>query len=135
MVFVDANAFIGLLNRKSSLHQLAIQKSAKIKQENEILATSDIVVAETITVLSSRIDRRLALTFGSEIEEGGIQIFYLEPETLSLAWKIFQKQTSKNVSFFDCTSFAIIEKYKVDKVFSFDSDFVKHGKNLGWEFV
>ena len=135
MIFVDANAFIGILNRKSSFHQQAIEKSERLKQESEVLVTSDIVVAETITVLSSRIDRKLALVFGSDIEAGNVQIFYLEPDTLNLAWQIFQTLTSKNVSFFDCTSFAIIEKYKLSKVFSFDSDFQKYGKKLGWEFV
>lgn len=135
MIFVDANVFIGLLNDESSLHEKAIEKSAILKKNSEILATTDIVVAETITVLSSRISRTLALGFGRNVERGEIQIIYLDSDTLSLSWKIFQTMTSKNVSFFDCTSFAIIKKFNIEKVFSFDRDFLKYGKSLGWEFV
>lgn len=42
----------------------------------------------------------------------------------------FQKRTSKNLSFFDYTSLAIIREFNMDKVFTFDRDFKKLGVDM-----
>ena len=46
----------------------------------------------------------------------------------SRAWEIFVQHEDKGFSFTDCTSFAIMERLKIDTAFVFDDHFVQYGK-------
>ncbi|MBI5212767.1 MAG: PIN domain-containing protein [Nitrospirae bacterium] len=39
------------------------------------------------------------------------------------AWEIFLKYKDKDFSYTDCTSFAVMERLKIDIAFTFDSHF------------
>ena len=46
----------------------------------------------------------------------------------SKAWEIFVQYEDKGFSFTDCTSFAIMERLKIDTAFVFDDHFIQYGK-------
>ena len=124
-VFVDTSAFISSLNKKDSNHKKALQLSDQYYEAGFTFLTSNIVVYEVYTVLSLRVDKRKAFQFREVNLKRLTPIIYLDEELEKIAWQIFERLTSKNVSFFDCTSFAVIEKYKLGYAFSFDKDFAK----------
>ena len=127
MIFVDSNAFIAIRNKRHPLHKKAVFISTQI---SDPLITTNIVIAETLSVLSMRVNKATAIQFGEEVDKLNIQIVQIDQQFHFKAWEIFKKIRSKNVSFFDCTSFAVMEKLGIKTVFSFDADFKKYGFEL-----
>ena len=56
-----------------------------------------------------------------------LEIIYISMDTEEEAYKIFKKYKDKDFSFTDCTSFALMERKKIKKAFSFDHHFIQHG--------
>lgn len=133
-IFVDASAYLSVLNKKDFNHKKALKISQELFIGGGEFVTSNIVIYEVYTVVSLRIDKKLAFEFREALENSQTAIIYLNKEVENKAWEIFQKQTSKNVSFFDCTSFAVIEELGVKSVFSFDGDFKNYARKTGINF-
>lgn len=133
-VFVDASAYLAVLNKKDSNYKKALKISQELFEGGGEFVTSNIVIYEVYTVLSLRIDKKLAGEFKETLERSPILIIYLNKELDVNAWEIFQRQTSKNVSFFDCTSFAVMEELGIGSVFSFDRDFKRYTRKTGIYF-
>lgn len=127
MIFVDSNAFIAVRVTNHPLHGKALSISQHLIQEREELTTSNIVISEVFTILAMKFDKKLALQFGEEIHKKALSIIYIDNFYHQKAWQIFQKVKDKDVSFFDCTSFAVMESLGIKKVFSFDVDFSEYG--------
>ena len=127
MIFVDSNAFIAIRNLNHPLHQPAIRISSHLVNENGYLITTNIVIAEVFTVLSMRVNKMVAVQFGKDLEKQEMPIVFIDEFYHRKAWEIFQKIKDKNVSFFDCTSFAVMEDLGIHKAFSFDKEFKKYG--------
>jgi len=126
MTFIDASAYIGILNPFDSNHEKAGEVSGSLTAEN--LITSYAVLGEVLTIGSMRYNRQAAIDFVKEIFKSETKIVSENDELRDKAFKIFQVIKDKDVSWIDCYSFAIIEHYKIEKVFSFDRDFKKYAK-------
>ena len=133
-IFVDASAYIASLNKKDINHKRAILLSKALFQKDGEFVTSNTVLHEIYTVLSLKIDKALAVHFHKMILKGGLPIIYVDEAIEEEAWVIFEKEKSKNVSFFDCLSFAVIKKFKIKSMFSFDKDFKRFAKREGLNF-
>ena len=86
---------------------------------------SKYIFAEVVTILSQRDGKKQSIIAGGLLKKAYAWIGTEDIE--NLAWEIFKKQTSKNVSFVDCTTFALYQKGVFDKAFTFDSDFKTNG--------
>ncbi|MBI2326809.1 PIN domain-containing protein [Candidatus Curtissbacteria bacterium] len=135
MVFVDSNVFIAIWDLDNIHHQIAYEKSRNLANEGEPVVISNIVIYEVATIMAMRLSKQKSLAFLDSIRKSEFKIIFIDQQIDRLAHDIFEKIKDKNVSFFDCTSFAIIQKFDIGKIFSFDKDFLKYGKNLGWQFV
>ena len=133
-VFVDTSAYIASLYKKDSNHRRALKISQELFNHGADFITSNIVIYEVYTVLSLKVDKKIAIAFHRKIKEEKLPIFYMNETIEEEAWKIFEEEKSKNVSFFDCTSFAIIKKLNLKSVFSFDRHFEKFCKREGINF-
>ena len=128
MTFIDSSAYIGVLNPFDSSHEKALELSNLfIVQESHVI-TSYSVLGEVLTVGSMRYNRKASIDFVKNIFESKTEIVSENDELTKKAFKIFQEISNKDVSWVDCYSFAIIEHYKIEKVFSFDKDFKKYAK-------
>lgn len=119
-IFADASAMVSFYDPKDGNHTKA-QKLAS-KSLRDPLLISNFVFAEIVTILSQRVDKQNAILAGEYIKEN-FTIIKITEDMEDLAWEIFKKQTSKNVSFVDCTTFALYKNGAFDKAFTFDSDF------------
>ena len=128
MIFIDASAYIGVLNPSDSNHAKALELSKLFLTQEAHAMTSYAVLGEVLTIGSMRYNRQAAIAFVKDVFESKTKIVAENSELRSKAFKIFQAIKHKDVSWVDCYSFAIIEYYKIDKVFSFDKDFKKHTK-------
>ncbi len=129
-VFVDSSVFISIWDKDDSNHKIALDKASKLQGDKDILITSNIVVSEVLTVLSMKLGIEKANKFGDYIVSEKLKVIFIDKDIHDEAFDIFKRRTSKNLSFFDCTSFALIREFRIDKVFSFDKDYKKYKFDL-----
>jgi len=123
-VFVDASAFYALINKNDIFHEQAKVISAILSKNNEVLITSNYTLAETYTILRSKMGFDVASKFVDEIKKNLIQIIWVDEIIHNRAIEIFlEKKEPKDLSFFDCIDFALIESAGIEKAFSFDRHF------------
>lgn len=122
-IYADASAIISLNDPTDSNHKLA----QEISQDHlkDLYFVSAYSFAEIVTLLSQKIDKETAIIVGEHIKNS-YEWIILDQAVENLAWEIFKKQKSKNVSFVDCAIFALSQQGVFDKVFTFDKDFKKN---------
>lgn len=131
MIFLDTSAFLALVNEKDENHAEAIQfldeiKTGKIRIKKII--TSDYIIDETLTRIRYSVGHKEAVEWGTDIFTSRvIEKIDIGSEIFRSAWKMFCTYNDKKFSFTDCTSFALMTKRGIDKVFSFDVDFERIG--------
>jgi predicted nucleic acid-binding protein len=125
-VFIDTGVFVAANNRSDKNHERAseLMKQALEGKFGEIF-TSDYVIDESITTALARTrDHRIAISTGSFIiGSPRIQKIYTNVSDFETAWAKFQKLGKKPMSFTDCVSLSHIDKRKIERIMSFDSDF------------
>lgn len=119
-IFADTSALVALFNTEDPDHERAKILSKKIGTELQMF--SNYIFAECVTILSQKVGKEKSLYAGDFMKKN-LQEIRIEKEVENLAWELFKKQTSKNVSFVDCTTFALYKMKVFDKAFSFDQDF------------
>ena len=125
MLFIDASFYLALLNSSDNNHGGAIAFGEKYGDEDYV--TSHMVLGEVLTVGSQRFDRDLAIRFVEEIFRSRTKIVLEKRNLLVRAMEIFKNIKSKNVSWVDCYSFAVMEKLGIEKALTFDKDFARFG--------
>ena len=53
------------------------------------------------------------------------EIIFVDEEMEKLSWRIFSNQAKKGTSFVDCSNLAVIEKFSLDGIVSFDKFYPK----------
>lgn len=131
MIFVDTSAFLAIVNEKDDNHRAAKRfleeiKRGKVKVKKII--TSDYIIDETLTRIRYSVGHKEAVEWGNGILASKvIDRMEVGKEIFELAWNIFAKYEDKKLSFTDCTSFAVMKKRGIEKVFAFDEDFERMG--------
>lgn len=124
--FIDTSAYVSLLISSDSNHKNAIEWSKKLTHYQYI--TSQAVLGEVLTVGSMRFDKTATIHFVEKILQSSTLIVLEKRTLVAHAWKLFKKTQSKNISWVDCYSHAIIEELQISEVFTFDKGFRKLGK-------
>lgn len=124
MVYIDASFYLSLLNVRDQNHHQAKKLAQKFSQEQVV--TSQIIIGEVLTVGSMRIDKKLTIEFVDQIFQSDTRIILEQPDLIKQAYQMFKQIKSKNISWADCFSFALIKKFKIEEVLSFDIDFNKY---------
>ena len=120
-VFVDTGAWYALVDKKDPDHEKA---AGFIRANTFPLITSNFVFSETVTLIRMRLGWTIAADFGKKLRESGfVSLVPLKDEDEARAWEIFLKYKDKDFSYTDCTSFAFMERLRIDTAFSFDSHF------------
>jgi predicted nucleic acid-binding protein len=128
LVFVDTSAFHALSNTGHSLeHSAAVSVAERLEADTVLLVTTDYVLDETYTLLRSALGHHAAIAFGREIDRGGIQIVQVDESIQRAAWEIFERFSDKDFSFTDCTSFAVMNRARIEVAFTFDRHFQQYG--------
>ncbi|MDD5617207.1 MAG: type II toxin-antitoxin system VapC family toxin [Candidatus Methanoperedens sp.] len=131
MIFVDTSAFLALANEKDNNHIAATQFLEKIKNGKiriRKIITSDYIIDETLTRIRYSVGHKEAVEWGKDILASKvIEKIDIEREIFGSAWQLFKTYDDKKLSFTDCTSFALMKKIGIEKVFSFDEDFKRTG--------
>jgi predicted nucleic acid-binding protein len=121
--FIDTGFFCALANRGDAGNTAANQVIKELTESGAAFCTSDYVLSETYTLIMIRTAHRLAAEFMKRFPQSKIEIIRITEEIEDKAKGIFLKYSDKRFSFVDCTSFALIEKFKIEKVLTFDHHF------------
>ena len=131
MIFVDSGAWIALLNQKDQYHDDAVVIYSGLKQQKARLLTTDYVIDETATWLKYRANHQVAVQFLDLIESvektGVLTIAEIDKTLFQEAKKLFRQYDSVQLSFTDCTSFAVCQKHKISETYAFDDHFAMMG--------
>jgi uncharacterized protein len=127
-LFVDTSALVALFDRKDRNHPQAKAVLDKIKTDRKRMLITDYIFDECITTVLSAVGHHSAVMVGDFILSSKIvEIIWLDEAVKSRAWDFFKQHSDKRFSFTDCTSFILMKQLRVDKYFSFDSDFRQAG--------
>ena len=124
-VFIDSNIFIAELNKDDSLHNRAKAVFRNIENQNLSAVTSNFIINEVITVLSQRINKTTAITFANFIYDSdtAIDIMTINRNIEIKAIEYLKNLKSKNISFCDCATLAVLDLFSIDNLATFDRDF------------
>lgn len=131
-IFIDSDIFIASVKETDSNHQKVKTIFEKLVKRPVTFYTSNYVFSECITVLSQRIGKTIAHQFIKDMKSSDaiFSVLWITERIEEKAIDIFLKQTSKNVSFVDCTNMALIELNHIHTVFSFDQVYKKNGYKI-----
>ena len=120
MIFLDTTFVVGLFVSNDDWHESAVKVYNEIK--NEELVISNLVIAETVTILKNKLKTKDIL----EIYRNIPNFFHVidDNSLYDKAMDEFVKYDS-SISFFDAMYVAIMRKEDIIKIASFDSDFDK----------
>jgi len=133
-IFIDTDALIALNDASDLLHNQAVDILTKIDRRRILPYLSTNILLEVLTLISQRVSKAKALRLLDEFRAGEYVIVHPGERVVDKAEEIFRSVKSKNVSYSDCMSFAIMQDNNIEWVFSFDVHFKKQGfKRVGIE--
>lgn len=126
-IIVDTDALLALINSHDSLHAEAkALLTAMFAQESQLFLLPT-TLAEFSLIAASRVGLNQTKAVVEVWTTGtNHQMIEVDKDLIDSAVKLFQKQTSKEESLFDCFVMAAASKYKYDAIFSFDKGYLKN---------
>jgi predicted nucleic acid-binding protein len=131
-VLVDSWAWLALYNENDSYHDVATLAYNELLDAEYVLVTTNSILSETYTNLRRWASHSIAIRFGRTIqgivETGALEIVRVTAEDEAAAWEIFEKYDDlKDLSFTDCTTFAVMQRLGVNEAFTGDKHFTIMG--------
>ncbi len=124
MIFVDTSAWLALYDKKDQNHKTAKEAAKYLKNKKIPLITTDYIFDETVTIIRMKVGHKEAVNFGNFLLRSKVvNIIEVNKMFKKRAWDIFVKYKDHRFSYTDCTSFAVMQQMKIDKVFGYDKDF------------
>ncbi len=135
-IFVDTNFLVAMYDASDQYHDQSENILRSLTSDISRLVTTDYVYDETMTFLLKTHPEHgyhRALSFDADITKQTIFHMLSISETLFLsAQEVFRKfNRDKYWSFTDCTSYAVMEDFGMQKVLTFDH----HFSEMGFEII
>jgi uncharacterized protein len=125
-VFLDTSAVVALALPRDECHEAATTEFDRLRSSRTDLVTSTDVIDEAVTYLRRKAGHRAAVRLGGELLSGApARTISVDDSLRVAAWEIFRRYREVPLSLTDCTSVAIMRRFGMTEVFSFDSDFEK----------
>lgn len=124
-VFVDTSAWYALADRKDPDHASVARVLGRWSGR---LVTSNFVLDESVTLIRYRLGLAAARTFGETLLDGSAaRLVSITRADERRAWEIFTGFRDQSFSYTDCTSFAAMERLKLEAAVALDQDFRAFG--------
>ena len=120
-IFTDTSGWYALVDASDPDHDRARNW---FKQNRRPLITTDYIFDEALTLIRTSLGHKEAVKFAESLLASRLaQLISVTEKDKERAWAIFQRYDDKVLSFTDCTSFAVMERLKIDTAFTVDHDF------------
>ncbi|MBI4872203.1 MAG: PIN domain-containing protein [Candidatus Riflebacteria bacterium] len=130
-VFGDSGPWIAGQLRRDQYHTRAMAVWGKLRAEGNRLMTTTFVMDEAVTFVRYREGLAAARRLGDSIMGSAlVELVEVDRPLVNRAWELFVSSGELELSFTDCTSFAVIEQFAISRVFGFDEDFRATGAEL-----
>ena len=124
MIFIDTGAFVARHVRGDQYFKIAAKIWNQILQNKTRCFTSNFVLDETATLIARKAGYKFsAQVMKSLYASSRLEILRPTPEIELKAVDLFGKYADQEVSFTDCTSFALMHAHRLTQVFCFDRHF------------
>jgi len=129
MIFVDTSAWYASEVEDDINHGKARKFLSEIASgKYGVAVTTDYVLDETVTLLRSKKELPVAVTFIDKIKKSSsIRVFWVNEDLFEKALGFLKKSNDASWSFTDCTSFALMKDLLILDAFTFDNHFVQAG--------
>jgi predicted nucleic acid-binding protein len=128
VVFADTSALVGKFLEEDEHHVRVIEVMRRLLREGRQFVSTDYIFDEVVTRVRGRAGHSNAVMAGEGILESEIiELVEVDRGLRKDAWKLFKKYKDQKLSFTDCTSFVVMEKFGIREAFTFDDDFRKVG--------
>lgn len=125
-VFVDTSVFLAVLAEDDNNNVVASETLASLAESGEQLITSNYILIESYALIQRRMGMNAIRDFQDKILPS-LMIVWISMEEHQRAMGQFLSENRRTLSFVDCSSFEIIQKLQVEKVFTFDGHFREQG--------
>lgn len=131
-IFIDTGALFATKCSSDKNHQSAINYYNSICENGKFdLVTTNLILFETVTLVKAKISNNFSIEFGNYLRNSSIiRVIRISEEFENKSWDIFNRYNDKNFSFVDCTSFAVMKDYGINKAFTFDKHFAQFGFDI-----
>ncbi len=127
IVYADTGAFIALLWRRDRAHERVRDHYRELRENGDVLLTSDLVVSETATRLRFDAGLPVALAFrellDAAVDSGRLIVRHTDPEVDAKAWELMERHPEARLSFTDCVGAITATEGRAAAVFGLDRDF------------
>lgn len=135
--FVDTWAYVALTNRRDAAHELAREVGTFLDENGWTLATSDWVIAETVTQLhglaGASVTARFLDDLEAQVKNRALLLLNVSTPRFEATLRRFRGLAPKTprLSLTDCSSFVLMEELEIRWAFTADRHFYVAGRNIG----
>lgn len=126
-ILVDSDALIALTIEKDSNHRQAEAISKILQDQKKIILSLNLVHQEVVTVLSHKTSQEMATHYYRKLLHDKPKVIPFDQVLEDEAYEIFCQQTKKGTSFIDCANMAVMKKFDISTIFSFDDIYKRNG--------
>ncbi|MDZ7831132.1 MAG: PIN domain-containing protein [Desulfobacterales bacterium] len=127
-LFVDTAGWMAMADRKDPLNAAAIAARDQWLENEGVLATSNYIVDETLTLIRMRIGLDAAKKWWAMVSKSPrCKMYWITPEREETAIQWFFDWQDQSFSFTDCTSFVLMKELGVTKALTADKHFITAG--------
>jgi len=119
MILVDTGALYALIDRNDVNHAGAKEFYQEVIGK-EAFCISLSILTETWLLIDARLGTYFANTFWMSVSQGVFEILEIDRYDLGIALEIEKRYQDSGFGFIDSSSFALCEKHKIQKVFTYD---------------
>jgi predicted nucleic acid-binding protein len=126
VIFVDSSALLALINTRDGFHNQAKKQWQLSLANKETLFSNNYVILESVSLIQRRFGMNWIGTLQSEVLPL-IEIAWIDEGQHQAAMSVFIKESRRQLSLVDCSSFETMRRLGIQKVFSFDEHFREQG--------
>lgn len=119
MIFVDSGAILALMIPGDDHHEAASAYYQSIANGVAVMSSWPAIL-EAILSIERQKSHRIARFLIESVAAGGWPMLEVDSEIIESALRIDDQYRDARMGFVDCTSLALIERHKIQSVFTFD---------------
>lgn len=132
MVFADTSGLLAAWFDDETRHQEAAQAWRDLAKRGEKLLTTNLILAETVTIVRRRHGWKASRTAGDALlRSRNVELVTVTREQLDAAWRDFLRDPDPKLSLCDTCSFVVMRERGVDVALTLD----RHFADAGFEVV